>query len=238
MKSSNRFLVRAVSVMALSASASGCIPYPVSTTAQPVPQGHPMVTGSVYPLPPIDLDATRGGERLLVGDAEVRFGASPRSDVGVRLVGGFSGVVVNYKWMLTDTSGLRLAVMPGIGIVNVGNHGYAEFTLIASGPEHVGQFRGTEFVPYGGLRSMHVWPLSSGAVRDKRTLGGFVGVRIGSRDFGVSPEVGVFHDPSALGVRDEDIVVVPSINLHGAELLNLIATVLRVIGAIGGGGRR
>ena len=40
---------------------------------------------------------------------------------------------------------------------------------------------------------MQVAPLGYRAVHDTPTAGGFLGLRIGSPDFGVSPEVGVYY---------------------------------------------
>jgi hypothetical protein len=74
---------------------------------------------------------------------------------------------------------------------------------------------------------MQVAPLNADAVHDRPTLGAFFGVRIGSTDFGVSPEVGVFYDHSALGVRRGDLVVVPAISLHGQRLLEIFRGVWR-----------
>jgi hypothetical protein len=118
--------------------------------------------------------------------------------------------------------------------VNLGEHAHFEFTLLASGwdpqrsPGALDTVPRRLLVPYGGIRLMQVAPLNADAVHDRPTLGGFFGVRIGSTDFGISPEVGVFYDHSALGVRRGDLVVVPAISLHGQRLIDVIR----------GGGRR
>ena len=70
-------------------------------------------------------------------------------------------------------------------------------------------------------------PLSKGAVGDSPTAGGFLGLRIGTERFGVSPEVGVFYDRSALGLRSRDVIVVPAIVLHGTQLLEMFWGVFR-----------
>jgi hypothetical protein len=76
-------------------------------------------------------------------------------------------------------------------------------------------------VPYGGLRVMQVAPLSSTAPRDRPTAGAFLGWRIGSRDIGIAPELGVFYDHSALHIRRGDVIVVPSITFYGNALSSL-----------------
>ena len=62
---------------------------------------------------------------------------------------------------------------------------------------------------------MHVLPISSGAVSDTPTVGVFGGMRLRiGTSFSLSPELGVYHDQSALGLRDSDVILVPSITLH------------------------
>ena len=77
--------------------------------------------------------------------------------------------------------------------------------------------------PYGGLRVMQVAPLARGAVHDSPTAGGFLGLRIGRSAFGISPEVGVFYDRSALELRKRNVIVVPAISVHGDILDQLLA---------------
>jgi hypothetical protein len=144
-------------------------------------------------------------------DAEVRFGLDDRSDIGVRSP-SFSGIVANYKRRLNGTSaapGAPVSIMIGGGLVNWGEHLHLEATLMTSAEEKTG------FTPYTGLRAMQVIPLNRGAVHDSPTLGGFVGARLGSRNAGISPEVGVFYDHSALGIRKGNLMVVPAITVHG-----------------------
>ena len=216
-------------LLLLGAGASACIPYTVGTTAQPVTPGETTVASMMYVMPSIG--DTAGGSPAsqssqMAVDGEVRFGVDDKSDAGLRLV-GYSGLVVNYKRLLEDTAApLRIAIMPGIGVVNAGNHAYAEFTLIVSGREPPTTYRQRSgermiFVPYAGLRGSKVWPMQENAAEDQPTYGGFIGMRFGTTEFGVSPEIGVFHDHSALGVRKRNVVVVPSIVIHGTRLISI-----------------
>ena len=219
----------AVGLFVVAVSAPACIPYTVGTTAQPVTPGQQTTSMMMYAQPSVNLDtssrspyATRRG---LAVDGEVRWGVNDHADVGLRTV-GFSGVVVNYKQMLSDTAGLvRAAVMPGFGFVNGGQHVYGEFTLVVSGQEPPTglKWEGNHMVivPYGGLRVSQVAPIQENAVHDQPTYGAFLGVRFGTTNFGISPEIGVFHDHSVLGVRRGDIVIVPALVLHGNELISI-----------------
>jgi hypothetical protein len=144
-------------------------------------------------------------------DAEVRFGLDDHSDVGVR-VPSFSGIVANYKRRLNGVSnapGAATAIMVGGGLINWGDHAHMEATLITSAADN------DRFTPYGGIRAMQVIPISRGAVHDSPTLGGFVGARIGTLAAGISPEIGVFYDNSALRIRKGNFLFVPAITLHG-----------------------
>jgi hypothetical protein len=62
---------------------------------------------------------------------------------------------------------------------------------------------------------MQVIPINKGAVHDSPTLGGFFGARIGTRTTGISPEIGVFYDHSALRLRKGNVLIVPAITIHG-----------------------
>jgi hypothetical protein len=231
----------------LLALVTACIPYTVGTTAQPVPVGDRAVTFVAYAMPSVNvLDSARANRpssaSTLGSDGEVRWGLDQRSDMGVRITSG-SGVVLNYKRLLSDTaSRTRLAFLTGGGIVNAAQHGHVEFTLLASGWEPAtrrpdGSNDGRVLiVPYGGLRAMQVLPLAEGAVRDRPTVGAFFGARIGSVDYGVSPEIGVFYDHSAMRVRKRDIVVIPAIAVHGDRLIRALAEI--PTGIIGLGRRR
>jgi hypothetical protein len=220
----------ALLVMA-AAGTSACIPYTVGTTAQPVAQDKWSTTMMMYVQPQVSLDTSdrspySAGSGLAV-DGEARFGVSDMSDVGLRAV-GYSGVVLSYKRLLSDTSSrIRFAVIPGMGFVNGGQHFYSEFTLVFSGHEPpTGEgypaIEGRRvIVPYGGLRVSQVVPTQPQAVHDQPTYGAFLGLRFGTTNFGISPELGVFHDHSALGVRSNDIVIVPAVVIHGTELIEI-----------------
>lgn len=193
---------------------TGCIAYSVGTTARPVPKGEFQPNLSVYFVPNGIEDVNEDGgtdESLAYGSAdfEGRWGLSERSDLGLRVPVG--GAIINYKRMLNpvnDPERSAVAVMGGAGIVNWGNHAYFELGLISSGREDTS-------VPYGGIRVMHVLPLSSGAVSDKPTAGIFGGVRFRvSTTFSFSPELGIYYDESALELRKRNFVVIPSISFH------------------------
>lgn len=221
----------AAGALIVSTLATACIPYTVGTTARPVATGESSNSLVTYAMPSVGvLDSTRSPRSAsnLAADWESRFGIDDRSDVGVRVT-SMSGIVMNYKRLLSSTDRRTLvAIMPGAGVVNMGQHGHFEMTLLLSAwepPPARGPVSSEEapmLVPYGGLRVMQVVPLAEGAVRDRPTAGGFVGLRIGTLDLGVSPEIGVFYDHSALGVRKNNVVVVPAISVHGDRLINLI----------------
>ena len=209
---------------------AACIPYTVATTPLPVNRGEfvPSLSGTV--MPELGFDSTRATP-FMSFNAEVRVGIDSASDWGIRLIDA-SGIVLNYKRLLTRRDAPVLAaIIVGGGFVNVGNHAYLEQTLLVSLQEHPESF---QVLPYAGLRAMQVRPIDLGLVfveptRDKPTVGGLAGVRLGRPTLGVSVEVGVFHDPSALDVRPNDIVVVPAIVVHGRELIEALAIPLRVL---------
>jgi hypothetical protein len=197
--------LRAMPVLLL----SGCIPFTVGSTARPVAPGESMRSMSFYSVPNSfeGLDSGKSYPRAGV-DAEMRYGLDDRSDIGLRLP-SYSGAIINYKRRLngaTADPGVAVAVLGGAGLVNLGDHAHFELSFIASGEEN-------QFTPYGGIRAMQVIPISQGAVKDSPTLGGFFGIRIGAHDFAISPEIGVFHDRSALGIRKGSIIVIPSITM-------------------------
>ena len=198
-------------------SVAGCVPYTVATTAQPVPVGEVAPTLVWYSIPN-GIEVMRDSSIAWLGiDAETRLGVSDRADVGIRIPSA-SGVVVTYKYRLStnrDRQAPAIAVMGGGGLVNWGNHADFELTLIASGRQKL-------LTPYGGLRVGQVLPLSREAASDSPTAGGFFGLRIGKEQLGVSAEVGVFYDRSALGVRSSEVIVVPALVLHGEDLINAI----------------
>lgn len=200
--------------------AGACIPYATGTTALPAPQGEVVPSASVYFIP-------GGMERLVEGDStggsyfgmdwEARFGLDERSDLGIRAP-GIMGITVTYKRRVDgnpEPTGPALAYMVGAGVVNAGEHAHFEASFLASG-------RQTEDVgvtPYAGIKAMHVLPMVEEAVSDDPTVGAFAGLRIGTEALGISPEIAVFYDRSALGLRDHNWIVVPSFTFHGDELV-------------------
>lgn len=202
----------------------GCVPYPAGTTAHPVDEeDSPTVSTSVYAVPNgLDLlrDSTaftEGSKAAFVGvDTDLRFRINEETELGVRIP-TFSGFIINYKRRVvgTDSSAFALAVMPETGFVNLGQHWHFGATVIASGAE------GPLVTPYGGVRGMQVVPLSESAVSDSPTIGGFLGLRIGSTRLGITPEVGLYYDEPALDISaDRNVLFVPSLTLHGRGLLS------------------
>ena len=209
---------RSLLVAALAAPWAACIPYTVGSTAQTVPQGEVRQATTMYWIP----NAARLGEdraATLPGlDGEARWGLSGSTDVGLRVT-SLSGMVVSLKHRLrggAHPDSAAVSIMPGLGIVNGGEHAHVELSLVASG-----RTRG-RVTPYGGLRVMQVAPITEGAVHDSPTAGGFLGLRLGSDELGVAPEVGVFYDRSALGMRDRRVIVVPSITVRGDAFRRLL----------------
>lgn len=204
--------------------ATSCLPYAVGSTARPTPRGELQQTGTFYAIPGgFENEADSLSTPLWGIDGELRYGLDDHSDIGLRIPSS-SGAVLTYKRRLdgpSERDGAALAVMAGGGFVNFGEHAMMELTLLASGHD-----RGT-ITPYGGLRGMQVIPLSRYAVSDRPTLGGFLGLRIGRSDFGISPEVAVYHDRSALGLRERRVIIVPAISIHGRELMSLIGDIVR-----------
>ena len=209
-----RALIRcaiAASPLVLIAS-TACLPYTVGSTAQTVPARETTRSTSWYFIPnAIKVPGDSVAGPLAGSNLEYRRGLDERSDFGLRLLPG--GVTADYKRRLSSDpsgSGTALAYSAGGGIVNAGEHVMLQATLIASGRED------GSFVPYGGVRAMHVMPITQGAVTDKPTLGVFGGVQIGDAEFAIRPELGVFYDHSALGLRSRDLIFVPAITLRRA----------------------
>lgn len=215
--------LRVVAAVCAAIGCGACVPYTVATTAQPLAQGESATTLVTYAMPKVGrIDSSRHSRSapisLLASDMEWRMGIDSRSDAGIRVTSA-SGLVLNYKRLLTDTAGgTRISVIPGAGLVNMGQHAHFELTLVASRRETAE----TRFVPYAGLRVLQVLPVVEEALHDRPTAGGFIGARIGTLDLGVSPELGLFYDHSALGVRKSTVVFVPAISLHGTRLLDMI----------------
>lgn len=208
-------LARLVSALIALWLSGACLPYTVGSTAQPVPTGEFRRTASMYVIPnAIDLFGDTATAALRGIDVEGRWGLAEGIDVGVR-VPSASGAVITLKRRLRgglDPEDGAVAVMPGVGLVNLGHHAHFELSVLASGRK-----RGA-LTPYGGLRIMQVAPMSRGAAHDAPTAGGFLGLRIGDDLMGVSPEIGVFHDPSTLGLRRSRVIYVPAITVHGDAL--------------------
>lgn len=207
-----------LAILGASLASTACIPYAVGSTARTVPEGKSLRSSTAFIVPGAFEKKGDSTTASMPGlDTEWRIGLSDRSDVGVR-VPSWSGAVINYKRRLDaatgDSSG-ALAMLVGGGVVNWGEHAHFEASLIASAREdrHV--------VPYGGLRIMQVAPLSSTAVNDSPTAGGFFGVRFGTANEGFSPEIGIFYDKSALGIRERNIIIVPSVTVNGGSLRSL-----------------
>ena len=190
-------------------SFTACLPYTVGSSAQTVPANETTHTGSFYFVPnAVKSPDDSVGVPMAGMDYEWRHGIDARSDFAVRLLPG--GATTSYKRRVgADTShrtGAR-AFAIGAGIVNWGEHALIEGTLMASGREDAA------FTPYGGVRVMQTIPITAGAVSDRPTIGVFGGMQIGSRYFSVRPELGVFYDHSALGLRKNDVIIVPAITL-------------------------
>jgi hypothetical protein len=201
-------------------STTACIPYTVGSTAQTIPQGQTSHTTSWYFIP----NALKSPDDSIAApmygvDNEWRHGVDGRSDVGVRVTP--AGVVVNYKHRMGDAPAGKagVAYMVGSGIVNGGEHLHLEATLIASGDESSG------LMPYGGVRAMHVIPISSGAVTDRPTLGAFGGFQMGDASFTLRPELGVYYDHSALGLRKSNVIIVPAVTLQRGRRKSEVATI-------------
>lgn len=203
-----------------------CIPYSVGTTARPAPRGEFVPNSTVYFIPgglegPTyneNGEETTESVSLFGTDVEARYGIDEVSDIGVRFP-GLSGVVLNYKRLLNpgpDPASPAVAALVGAGFVNAGEHAHFEASLLASGRES------STLTPYGGVRAMQVVPLSSSAVSDSPTIGVFGGLRLGTADVGLSPELGIFYDRSALGLRESSVILVPSVTFHGARLFDLV----------------
>lgn len=188
---------------------TACLPYTVGSSAQTLPANESSHSASFYFVPnAFKAPEDSVGVPLSGMDYEWRHGLDARSDVAFRLLPG--GVTSSYKRRISaDTShtGAAQAFALGVGIVNGGEHFLMEGTLMASGRED------GVLTPYGGIRAMQVIPITAGAVSDQPTIGVFGGAQIGNQWFSVRPELGVFYDHSALGVRQSNVLFVPAITL-------------------------
>jgi hypothetical protein len=201
-----RHLIIAASALSLGA----CTPYAVHTTAQPLPEGEGAATTIMTVVPNgAQFDSSRSGVAMPSLDLDIRRGVSDRSDVGVR-INASSGIIMTVKHRLDGRSakpGAATALLAGAGFVNLGQHAHFEATLIRSGDAD------RDLVPYGGVRVIQVVPMSSTAVHDDPAAGAFGGVRIGAGSLALGMELGVFYDRSALHLRRDNLLVVPSISI-------------------------
>jgi len=201
-------------------AATACTPYAVHTTAQPLLKGE-QTTGNIVTVVPKGARVNDSVSKAMPSfDWERRRGLDDRSDVGLR-INSFSGAIVSYKRRLdgvTLKQSRATAILVGAGFVNGGEHAHGEVTLITSAGDST---RST--MPYGGIRIIQIVPLSTEAVSDKPTIGVFGGTRLGGRDGGISLELGVFYDRSALGLRRNDLVIVPSIAFQGLSFKQLFS---------------
>ena len=188
---------------------AACLPYTVGTSAQTVPANESRHSASYYFIPNAIKEPDDTVAVPLSGvDYEWRHGLDTQSDVAFRLLPG--GVTASYKHRFgpdTSHAGSARAFAIGGGIVNGGEHALVEATLMASGRED------GPMNPYYGVRAIQVIPITAGAVSDRPTIGVFGGLQIGNQWFSVRPELGVFYDHSALGVRQGDVIIVPALTL-------------------------
>ena len=211
-------------LLAVALLAGGCITYSAGTTAQPVGVDKllPYTTVTYVPTGASANTSTTTEDEESAGyflpSIGARYGIDSESELQLTAP-GIGGFLVGYKRRVIGADSKEtpaLAVSGSAGVVNAGYHAYLQATVIASGPEYQ-----RKVVPYGGLRAMHVLPLNETAVSDLPTFGGFVGVRLGSNELGISPEIGIFYDSPALDLREHNIIVVPGITLHGDELFGI-----------------
>lgn len=204
MRSTARLLLPAAALAG--ALSTGCLPYTVGSTASTVTPHETAATTSWYYIPSA---VKQPGDSVAVplagSNVQFRHGLDDRSDVGLVLLP--AGVAADYKRRFDAGGGTALAYIVGGGIVNGGRHLMMQATLVASARDE-----GT-LVPYGGLRAIHVHPISEGAVHDRPTIGAFGGMQIGDGDFTIRPELGIFYDHSALGLRRGDLIFVPAITV-------------------------
>lgn len=208
--------LQATGALAAVASLAGCLPYPVGSTAQPLPKGETRVISSWYIIPdgvalPHAGDSARKVPPVPLrgADLEWRTGIDGASDVAVRFASG-SGLILNYKHRIAgraDTTAPATSLVVAGGFVNFAEHAFGELGIMTSGPMVDGR------VLYGGLRVMQVAPIVENAVHDRPTAGGFAGIRLPMGDIAISPEVGLYYDHSALGVRRGDLLFVPAVSL-------------------------
>jgi hypothetical protein len=208
MRTLARRIIAAAPIVILGLNA--CLPYTVGSTARTVAPHETERSSTWYFIPnavKVPGDSVSGP--LAGSNVQWRHGLDARSEVGLRAMPG--GVAVDYKRRFDDdASGTRtaFAYSAGGGIVNGGEHAMIQASLIASGREDA------SLIPYGGLHAIHVMPISPHAVSDRPTIGAFAGVQLGDEHFTIRPELGVFYDHSALGLRRGDLILVPAVTLR------------------------
>lgn len=206
----------------LTGGVSGCLSYSVGTAPGTVAPGEvePIVAvQAVSDDRQLDEDPeTRpgrlGGSVIVMNEA--RLGLDERSDVGVRLI-GLGGAVVNYKRRVVGEQATQrgVSVMVGSGLVG-GSHLHLEGTLIAS-PGALSSDGLKRMLPYGGLRVQGLVPIGTDAASLSPALGAFGGMRFGWEELAITPELGLFYQPSPY-TDDPDVIVVPSVTVRGNPL--------------------
>lgn len=211
-------LVLALLASAAGAALTGCaVPYAVGSTAETVRPGQLSERAAFqFASGQPDESAERAGQRHTTAsvDTEVRFGLDAVSDAGVRITTP-GGVVASYKRRIGALGPARLAGMAGAGVVGVGTYGHLEATLVASAAP------GPTVAPYGGVRIQGLLPLGEGAPDVPLMTGVFGGVRLGRGDLAIHPELGLFYAPNDL-LGESDWIVVPSLTVHGDDLLRAL----------------
>jgi hypothetical protein len=203
-----RRIIAASPIVAFALNA--CLPYTVGSTARTAPAHETIPSTSSYYVPnAIRMPGDTIPAPLAGSNLEFRHGLDSRTDIGLLLMPA-SGVAIDVKRRLgNDLSATRnaYAYSLGGGIVNGGAHLMMMGTFIASGRED------GLVAPYGGARVIHVLPISPGAVSDKPTVGVFGGLQVSDADFIIRPELGVFYDHPALGLRHGDLIFVPAFTI-------------------------
>lgn len=199
--------------LAFAALAAGCFPYSMGQTAATVPPGAPAFSVTASAIP-VTRDATGPSDIAALPQLDLvgRVGVGPRTDATVRAVGLGGSVAIKHQLVGRDDYDDAVSVLADAGLLNGGIHGYVGGAVLVSGGD------ANRIVPYGGLRAFQVVRLrdSDDVERGEGTsVGAFAGLRIGTLGLGVSPEIGVYADGSLAGLRDNTVVVVPSLTLHG-----------------------
>ena len=200
---------------------TGCISYTVGMGAETTPVGETSSSTSLNIVPGTLKESSQSTPtRRPSVDTEVRYGLSPRTDIGFRLA-TYSGVIATWKHQLTrpDSSRMienrpRTSIMLGGGLINGAEHAAWEVTLISSGAwSTAGQL-------YGAVRATQAVAVTGTARKDDPVVGTVIGYLLGTRESSFGPELGVYYDRSALGINTRRILVIPSIVVR-SEGINL-----------------